>query len=66
MLQRVGSLTVVCELLVVACGIQFPDQESNSGPLHWEFGVLARGPPGKSQSDLKKKNPEKKIEVKFT
>ena len=22
--------------------------ESNPGPLHWELGVLATGPPGKS------------------
>ena len=34
--------------LVVACGIQFPDQGSNPGPLHWERGVLTTGPPGKS------------------
>ena len=26
----------------------FPDQGSNLGPLHWELGVLAIGPPGKS------------------
>ena len=26
-----------------------PDQKSNPGPLHWEHGVLAPGPPGKSQ-----------------
>ena len=38
-----------CEPLVEACGIQFPDQKSNPGPLHWEHGVLAPGPPGKSQ-----------------
>ena len=31
-------------VLVVACGIQFPDQESNLGPLHWEHGVLASRP----------------------
>ena len=23
-----------------ACGIQFPDQGSNPGPLHWECGIL--------------------------
>ena len=34
--------------LVAACGIWFPDQGSNLGPLHWERGVLATGPPGKS------------------
>ena len=33
--------------LVVACGIQFPDQFP---PLHWELGVSqCTGPPGKSQ-----------------
>ena len=35
-------------VLVAACGIYFPDQESNSGPLHWELRVLAPEPPGKS------------------
>ena len=25
--------------LVVACGIQFPDQGLNPGPLHWECGL---------------------------
>ena len=35
---------------VVACGIEFPDQGSNLGPLHWECGILATGPPGKSRS----------------
>ena len=34
--------------IVVACGIQFSDQGSNPGPLHWECGVLATRPPGKS------------------
>ena len=34
--------------LVVACGIQFLDQGLNCSPLHWEHGVLATGPPGKS------------------
>ena len=35
-------------LLVAVCGIQFPDQQSNPGPLQWEHGILATGPPGKS------------------
>ena len=35
------------ELLVAACGIWFPDQGSNPGPLHWEHGVLASGQSGK-------------------
>ena len=34
--------------IVAACGIQFPDQGSNPGPLHWECEVLAAGPSGKS------------------
>ena len=34
--------------LVVACRIQFPDQGSNPGPLHWDRGVLATRPPGMS------------------
>ena len=34
--------------LVTACGIWFPGQELNLGPLHWEHWVLATGPPGKS------------------
>ena len=28
---------------------EFADQGSNLGPLHWERGVLAPGPPGGSQ-----------------
>ena len=39
-LQPVGPL-------VVACGIQLPDQGWNLGPLHWEQGVSATGPPGR-------------------
>ena len=35
-------------VLVAACGIYFPDQESNPSPLHWKLTVLACGPPGKS------------------
>ena len=44
-----GSLVAPCELWVAACGIWFPDQGSNPGPLHWERVFLATGPPGKSQ-----------------
>ena len=40
---------VACKLLVPACGIWFPGQGLVPGPLHWEHGVLATGPPGKSQ-----------------
>ena len=35
-------------LLIVACGIQFPEQGWNLGPMHWEHRVLATGPPEKS------------------
>ena len=37
----------LCQVLVAACGILFPDQGLNLGPLHWEHGVLATGPPRK-------------------
>ena len=40
----------VWDLLVVLCGISFPDQGLNLGPLGWKHGVLATGPPGKSLS----------------
>ena len=40
-------LVVACKLLVGACGIWFPDQGWNLGPLLWEHS-LATGPPGKS------------------
>ena len=33
------SCTAACELLVAACGIYFPDQESNLGPLLWELNL---------------------------
>ena len=38
--------------LVVACGLGFPDQGLNLGPLHRELRVLATGPPGKSLFSL--------------
>ena len=47
-LPHAGSLVAACGLLVAAYGIQFPDQGSNPGPLHWERGILTTGPPGKS------------------
>ena len=47
-LSHVGSLVVARGLVVVARGVQLPDQGSNPGPLHWEHRVLATGPPGKS------------------
>ena len=34
--------------LVAICGIYFPNQGTNPGPLHCEHRVLASGPPGKS------------------
>ena len=33
---------------IEAGGTWFSDQESNQGPLHWEPGASATGPPGKS------------------
>lgn len=39
-------LVATCKLLAVTCGVWFPDQESNPGPLHWARGVSAAGPPG--------------------
>ena len=48
-LQHEGSLDATWKLLVVTCGIQLPDQGSNLHPLHWQYGVLATGAPGKSQ-----------------
>ena len=37
---------------VAACGIQFPEQGSNPGPLHWKQGSLTAVPPGKPQTIL--------------
>ena len=42
------SLVAACGLLVLAYGIEFPDQWSNLGPLHWECRVLVTGWPQKS------------------
>ena len=47
-LAALGISCLVRDLLVVACGIYFPDQGLNLGPLHWKHGVLTAGPPGKS------------------
>ena len=44
------NLHLHAESLVATSDIKFPDQGSNSGPLNWECGVLAPGPPGKSPS----------------
>ena len=38
----------------LSCGmwdLNFPDQGLNLDPLHWERGVLATGPPGKSLNE---------------
>ena len=47
-LQHVNALVMVYEFLVAACGISFPNQELNLGPLPWELGILATGPTRKS------------------
>ena len=39
------------QVFVKACGMQFPDQGQNPGPLHRERGLLATGPPVKSLQD---------------
>ena len=45
----VAALVAACKLLVVAYGIQFPDQGSTLSPLKSKCRVLAPGPPGKAQ-----------------
>ena len=47
-LAMLGLHCSMQDLLVAACGIQFPDQGLNPRPLHWEHRVLATGLPGKS------------------
>ena len=59
LLQHAESLVVICELLVVACGIHFPDQDL----LLWEHGVLATGPPGKSLGERLIRNSAMKGQV---
>ena len=51
-----GIFVVVCGIFTVACGIfscsmraLVPWAGIEPGPLHWEYGVLNAGPPGKSQ-----------------
>ena len=41
-------LATESELLLLACGIQFPNQRSNLSPLHWQCRVPDTRPPGKS------------------
>ena len=47
-MQHGGSFVAACLLSVTAWRIKFPDQGLSPGPLPWEPGVLATGPPGKS------------------
>ena len=47
-MRHAGSLVEAFGLLVAACGVSFLDEGLNLSPLHWEHGVLAAGPPGKS------------------
>ena len=53
-LRHAGSFS--CVMRTVSCSMwdQFLDQGWNPGPLHWENGVLATGPPGKSQKFISK------------
>ena len=48
LLRHMASVIVACDLSVVICGTQSPDQGLNSGLWNWECGVLAPGSPGKS------------------
>ena len=41
------GLSCGSELSAVASRIEPPDHGSNPGPLHWQWGFLATGPPGK-------------------
>ena len=51
-LATLGLSCGMQDLLVAACGIWFPDHGSNLGPLYWEHGILATGPPEKSLGPL--------------
>ena len=51
-LQHVNALVMVYEFLVAACGISFPNQELNLGPLPWELGILATGPTRKKKTRI--------------
>ena len=48
-LAAAGLRCSLREVLVTTCGEWCPDQGLNRGLLHWESGVLATGPPGKSR-----------------
>ena len=60
-LQHAGSLAAAFKHLVAACGIQFPDEGSNPGPLHWKGRVSATGPPGKCPYSVFEKTRKKQI-----
>ena len=41
-------LVAICEIFSFGMWILLPDQGLNLHPLHWELGVLATEPPGKT------------------
>ena len=43
-----GIFLLCCITQTLSCRIEFADPGLNPGSLHWEFGVLATGPLGKS------------------
>ena len=47
LLKNIYLFIWLCQVLVAACGISFPYQGLNPGPLNWELGMLATGLPGK-------------------
>ena len=53
------------KLLFAACEDYFPDQGLNLGPLNWEGGVLAIGPPGESLTPLLSSSQQSFKETKF-
>ena len=44
LINKIFFFIWLCRVLVVTCGIKFPDQGSNLGSLHWELRILATGP----------------------
>ena len=59
-LQHAGSS-------VAACGIEFPDQGSNPGRLHWGCGGLATGSPEKSlEWHLRKESSSKALHLQIS
>ena len=57
-LWHAATLAESLEVLVAACGTQFPDQGLNLGPLQWEFRVSATGLPGKFPHQVFLKDPK--------